>query len=71
MAWMDGCRCGRWKSGRDAVCSECSGESSRRSYDNRTGMLASNLRVAALEELRVRAAVERVNAQKVLVTHGA
>lgn len=61
MAWMDTCPgCKGWKSGRAMVCSECSGENSRRSYDNRTGMLAGNLRVAALEELRVRAATSRV-----------
>lgn len=61
MAWMDTCpACKGWKSGHARLCSECSGENSRRSYDNRTGMLAENLYVAAMEELRVRAATGRI-----------
>ena len=61
MAWMDTCSgCKGWKSGHARLCSECSGENSRHSYDNRTGMLAENLRVAALEELRVSAATGRI-----------
>lgn len=61
MAWMDTCSgCKGWKSGHARLCSECSGENSRHSYDNRTGMLAENLYVAAMEELRVRAATGRI-----------
>lgn len=41
-------------------CSECSGENARRSYKERSANLAACLRDAATEEMRVRAAVERV-----------
>lgn len=65
--WMNGCRCGRWKRGTEAVCDECSGENARRSYADRSAALAACLCAAAVEELRVRAAVARCNAQRVLV----
>lgn len=58
-----------WKCGDTVVthsgsryvrCRECSGENSRISYERRSRALASNLHAAAIEELRMRAAVERV-----------
>ena len=60
MAWMNGCRCGGWKRGQDGVCAECSGENTRRSYRERTANLSVSLYAAAVEELRVRAAVARI-----------
>lgn len=45
------------------MCNECSGENSRRSYRERTATLHANLYAAALEELRVRAAVDRMRQQ--------
>lgn len=59
MAWMNGCICGGWKRGAELRCDECSGENTRRSYHDRTGMLAGNLRVAALEELRHQTSAKR------------
>ncbi len=41
-------------------CAECSGENSRLSYRKRSTNLSACLREAALEEMRVRAAVDRV-----------
>ncbi len=64
MAAMNGCSyCETgWKRWNDMSCSECSGENSRRSFDNRIGMLAGNLRVAALEELRSQCQTARLRA---------
>lgn len=71
MAWMNGCQCGGWKRGSALYCSECNGTNNQRRYSKRVGALASCLTAAALEELRVRAAVSRVNAQATLVSSGA
>jgi DnaJ-class molecular chaperone len=61
MAWMNTCSgCKGWKSGQKVLCDECSGANTRRSYVQQTANLAVGLHMAALEEMRVRAAVRRV-----------
>lgn len=63
MACVNNCpKCGRHKLCRDYLCSDCDGRSARSSYEHRTSMLAGNLRVAALEELRVRYIEARLSA---------
>ena len=52
--------CNGFKRGRDLICSECSGANSLGSYVRQTANLATGLHMAALEEMRVRAAVRRV-----------
>lgn len=61
MAALDGCpNCPRWKSRSASLCRECDGSNARASYAQRTSTLATNMRVAALEELRCQAALNRM-----------
>ena len=60
MACIDSCRyCGGAKRCAAFSCDECNGTNTRNSIRKRTTNLAVGLYAAALEELRVRAAVRR------------
>ena len=60
MAAMNKCRCGQWKRWDAYACDDCNGSNTRRSCRERTANLGASLYSAAVEELRVRAAVARI-----------
>jgi hypothetical protein len=63
MVAMRGCPqkgCDRWCRWDRLMCGECSGETTRRSYRERTANLCANLGTAAIEEMRVRYTTARV-----------